>query len=359
MSVRSPVVLIMAGGTGGHIMPGLAVAEVLRARGWTVRWLGNPDKMEGKLVPAAGYSLAALHFAGFRGKGLVAKLQAPFLLLRALTQAWQQFSNIRPNVVLGMGGYVAFPGGVVSALRATPLVLHEQNAIAGMANRWLSRIAQRVLAGFPEAIERAEVVGNPVRQDVAALADPQQRYENRSGPLRMLVLGGSLGATALNELLPKALAKIPLAQRPCVTHQAGAQHLATLLDAYEQAGVSARCVPFIENIAEALSDADLLICRAGAMTVAEVAAAGVAALFIPYPHAVDDHQSANARFLSHDMAAWLIQQKELTPDTLSQWLLERSREELSSVAQRARVHARPQAAQRIADICEELAGASA
>jgi UDP-N-acetylglucosamine--N-acetylmuramyl-(pentapeptide) pyrophosphoryl-undecaprenol N-acetylglucosamine transferase len=249
MSVRSPVVLIMAGGTGGHIMPGLAVADVLRARGWTVRWLGNPDKMEGKLVPAAGYSLAALRFAGFRGKGLVAKLQAPFLLLRALTQAWQQFSTIRPNVVLGMGGYVAFPGGVVSALRATPLVLHEQNAIAGMANRWLSRIAQRVLAGFPEAIERAEVVGNPVRQDVAALADPQQRYETRSGPLRVLVLGGSLGATALNELLPKALAKIPLAQRPCVTHQAGAQHLDTLLDAYAQAGVSARCVPFIENIA--------------------------------------------------------------------------------------------------------------
>jgi UDP-N-acetylglucosamine--N-acetylmuramyl-(pentapeptide) pyrophosphoryl-undecaprenol N-acetylglucosamine transferase len=258
-----------------------------------------------------------------------------------------------------MGGYVAFPGGVVSALRSTPLVLHEQNAIAGMANRWLSRIAQRVLAGFPEALERAEVVGNPVRHDVAALADPQQRYETRSGPLRVLVLGGSLGATALNELLPKALAKIPLAQRPCVTHQAGAQHLDTLLDAYAQVGVGARCVPFIENIAEALSDADLLICRAGAMTVAEVAAAGVAALFIPYPYAVDDHQSANARFLSHDMAAWLIQQKELTPDTLSQWLLARSRQELSGVAQRARAHARPQAAQRIADICEELAGASA
>ena len=359
MSVRPPVVLIMAGGSGGHIMPGLAVADVLRERGWTVRWLGNPDKMEGKLVPAAGYTLAALRFAGFSGKGLVAKLQAPFLLLRAMAQAWTQFSKIRPNVVLGMGGYVAFPGGVVSALRATPLVLHEQNAIAGMANRWLSRIAQRVLVGFPKAIALAEVVGNPVRQDVAALGDPQQRYENRSGPLHVLVLGGSLGATALNELLPKALAKIPLAQRPEVTHQAGAQHLDTLLAAYEQAGVSARCVPFIENIAGALSEADLLICRAGAMTVAEVAAAGVAALFIPYPHAVDDHQSANARFLSHDMAAWLIQQKELTPDTLSQWLLARSRQELCGVAQRARAHARPEAAQRIADICEELAGASA
>jgi len=359
MSARAPVVLIMAGGTGGHIMPGLAVAEVLRTRGWTVRWLGNPDKMEGKLVPAAGYPLAALRFAGFRGKGVLAQLKAPLLLLRALAQAWQQFSNIRPNVVLGMGGYVAFPGGVVSALRATPLVLHEQNAIAGMANRWLARIAQRVLAGFPDALAKAEVVGNPVRQDVAALVEPERRYAHRSGPLRVLVLGGSLGATALNELLPKALAKIPVEQRPDVTHQAGMQHLETLLAAYAQAGVNARCLPFIEDIARALSEADLLICRAGAMTVAEVAAAGVAALFIPYPHAVDDHQSANARFLSHDMSAWLIQQKELTPDTLSQWLLARSRPELSGVAQRARAHARPQAAQRIADVCEELAGVSA
>lgn len=359
MMPRAPVVLIMAGGTGGHIMPGLAVAEVLRARGWTICWLGNPDKMEGKLVPAAGYTLTALRFAGFRDKGLLAKLQAPFLLLRALVQAWQQFSMIRPNVVLGMGGYVAFPGGVVSALRAKPLVLHEQNAIAGMTNRWLARIAQRVLAGFPGALDKAEVVGNPVRQDVAALARPEHRYTQRSGPLRVLVLGGSLGATALNELLPQALAKIAPEQRPEVTHQAGTQHLDALLAAYARAGVGARCVPFIENIAEALSEADLLICRAGAMTVAEVAAAGVAALFVPYPHAVDDHQSANARFLSQDMAAWLIQQKELSPDTLSQWLLARNRQELSDVAQRARAHARPQAAQRIADICEELTGVSA
>ncbi len=359
MTARAPVVLIMAGGTGGHIMPGLAVAEVLRARGWTICWLGNPDKMEGKLVPAAGYSLTALRFAGFRGKGLLAKLKAPFLLLRALLQAWQQFSIIRPNVVLGMGGYVAFPGGVISALRATPLVLHEQNAIAGMANRWLARIAQRVLTGFPGALEKAEVVGNPVRHDVAALAPPEQRYAQRTGSLRLLVLGGSLGATALNALLPQALAKIAPEQRPDVVHQAGTQHLDTLLEAYAQSGVSARCVPFIENIAEALSETDLLICRAGAMTVAEVAVAGVAALFVPYPHAVDDHQSANARFLSHDMAAWLIQQKELTPETLSQWLLARSRSELGAVAQRARTHARPQAAQRIADVCEELAGVAA
>ena len=355
MSAQPRVALIMAGGTGGHIMPGLAVADVLRARGWTVHWLGNPDKMEGKLVPAAGYPLSVLRFAGVRGKGLWSKLQAPFLLLGALAQAWRQFSSIRPHVVLGMGGYVAFPGGVVSALRAKPLVLHEQNAIAGMANRWLARIAQRVLTGFPGALPMAEVVGNPVRSDLAVLAEPQSRYAGRSGPLQVLVLGGSLGATALNALLPQALAKMSAEQRPVITHQAGAQHLATLLAAYSQAGVQAHCVAFIDDIAGALAQADLLICRAGAMTVAEVAAAGVAALFIPYPHAVDDHQSANARFLSNDMAAWLEQQKDLTPVGLSHWLEARTREELSGVAQRARQHARPQAAQRIADICEELA----
>ena len=359
MSNQTRVVLSMAGGTGGHFMPGLAVADGLSARGWTVRWLGNPDKMEGKLVPAGGYTLSALRFAGFRGKGLWAKLQAPFLLLQALMQAWRQFSNIRPNVVLGMGGYVAFPGGVVSAMRAKPLVLHEQNAIAGMANRWLAHIAQRVLTGFPDALPKAEVVGNPVRQDVSSMVEPSQRYANRSGPLKVLVLGGSLGATALNQVLPQALASIPVEQRPEVTHQAGAQHLETLLAAYQQAGVQARCVSFIEDIAAALAQADLLICRAGAMTVAEVAAAGVAALFIPYPHAVDDHQSANARFLSNDSAAWLQQQKDLTPEGLGLWLLARTRDELSGVAQRARQHARPQAAQRIADICEELAEVSA
>ena len=359
MSAQSPVVLIMAGGTGGHIMPGLAVADVLRARGWTVRWLGNPDKMEGKLVPASGYVLAPLYFAGVRGKGLLSKLKSPFLLASALLQAWQQFSVIRPNVVLGMGGYVAFPGGVISKLRAKPLVLHEQNAIAGMANRWLARLAQRVLTGFPGALPGAEVVGNPVRHEVAALAAPQERYAKRSGPLSVLVLGGSLGATALNTLLPQALASIAPEQRPVVTHQAGAQHLNALLEAYAQAGVHAHCVSFIDDIATALERADLLICRAGAMTVAEVAAAGVAALFVPYPHAVDDHQSANARFLSTDHAAWVEQQGDLPADGLGRWLLARTREELSDVAQRARQHAHPDSAKRIADICEELAGVPA
>jgi UDP-N-acetylglucosamine--N-acetylmuramyl-(pentapeptide) pyrophosphoryl-undecaprenol N-acetylglucosamine transferase len=357
MTVNTPTILIMAGGTGGHIMPGLAVADVLRARGWKVCWLGNPDKMEGQIVPARGYTLASLRFAGLRGRGLRAKLVAPFLLVRALWQAWRHFSTIQPHVVLGMGGYVSFPGGVVSALRARPLVLHEQNAMAGMANKTLARISTRVLAGFPGALKGAEVVGNPVRQDVVALADPTQRYAERSGPLRILVVGGSLGATALNNILPSALALMIEAQRPEVLHQSGAQHLDTLRASYQQAGVRADCVAFIDNMAQALGQADLLICRAGAMTVAEVAAAGVAALFVPYPHAVDDHQTANAKFLSSDGSAWLIQQENMCATELALWLSSRTRQECAEVAQRARLHARPLAAQRIANICEELVGA--
>ena len=356
MTTASPTILIMAGGTGGHIMPGLAVADVLHARGWKVRWLGHPEKMEGHIVPARGYELAPLRFAGLRGRGIRAKIVAPFLLLRALWQAWKHFSTIQPSVVLGMGGYVSFPGGVVSALRARPLVLHEQNAVAGLANKVLAKISVRVLSGFPDVLPGAEVVGNPVRQDVVDLPEPIERYSTRTGPLRVLVVGGSLGATALNTIFPEALAQLPESQRPLVLHQSGAQHIETLRATYRQAGVQAECVAFIDNMAEALGQADLLICRAGAMTVAEVAAAGVAALFVPYPHAVDDHQTANARFLSRDGSAWLMQQESLTAKNLSDWLALRERQELASVAQRARAHARPMAAQRIADICEELVG---
>ncbi len=353
---QAPVLLIMAGGTGGHIMPGLAVADVLKSRGWNIQWLGDPDRMEGRIVPARGYPLVKLRFAGVRGKGLLSKFQSPFALLGALKQAWKQIARVQPTVVLGMGGSVAFPGGVVSSLRSIPLVLHEQNAIAGMTNRWLAKLAQRVLAGFPRALPTAEVVGNPVRQEVVALPAPEVRYGQRSGVLRILVVGGSLGATALNTILPRALAKIPEAQRPIVTHQAGAMHIDDLILAYQQQGVQAQCLPFIEEMADALGQADLLICRAGAMTVAEVAAAGVAALFVPFPAAVDDHQTANARFLSDASAAWLQQQRDLTPEWLADWLMARTRDELCIVAMRARTHAQPNCAERIADICEELAG---
>ncbi len=354
MSV-APTILIMAGGTGGHIMPGLAVADVLKARGWNIQWLGNPDKMEGKLVPARGYPLVALRFAGVRGTGLLSKMKSPFLLLKAVCQAWRQIGRVRPNVVLGMGGYVAFPGGVVAALRSKPLVLHEQNAVAGMTNRWLGKIARRKLAGFPDALPGAEVVGNPVRQDVAILPDPSVRFAGRVGPLRLLVVGGSLGAQALNSILPKALALIESSKRPIVVHQAGVQHIDGLIESYKHVEVQAQCLPFIDDMAAELGQADLLICRAGAMTVAEVCAAGVAALFVPFPAAVDDHQTANAKFLSNDSAAWIQQQRDLTPEWLAHWIEARTRDELCAVATRARAHAQPESAQRIAAICEELA----
>ena len=353
---QAPVLLVMAGGTGGHIMPGLAVADVLASRGWSVQWLGNPDKMEGKLVPARGYPLVPLRFAGVRGKGWISKLKSPFLLLGALSQAWKQFSRVRPTVVLGMGGYVAFPGGLVAWLRRRPLVLHEQNAVAGMTNRWLAQFAKKVLAGFPGALPGAEVVGNPVRLDVAQLPEPETRFAGRTGPLRVLVVGGSLGATALNTVLPRALALMPESLRPEVTHQAGAQHIEALQQAYKDAGVEAKCVAFIDEMAQALGQTDLLICRAGAMTVAEVSAAGVAALFVPFPAAVDDHQTANAGFLSRDDAAWIKQQRDLSPEWLAEWLQASTRQELCRVAARARKHAQAQSAERIADICEELAG---
>ena len=265
----------------------------------------------------------------------------PFLLLRAFAQAWGRLSAVKPDVVLGMGGYVAFPGGVIAALRGTPLVVHEQNAVAGTANKWLARMSRRVLSGFPGVLPKGEALGNPVRADLCALPDPAQRYGARAGALRLLVVGGSLGAQALNTTVPQALARMPADRRPTVIHQAGEQHLPALQQAYAQAGVQADCRAFIEDMAGALGDADLLICRAGAMTVSEVAAAGVAALFVPFPHAIDDHQTANARFLSDAQAAWLQPQPALTPEWLADWLAGRTRQELQAVAERARAHARP------------------
>jgi len=348
-------VLIMAGGTGGHIMPGLAVADVLRERGWRVLWLGNPDKMEGRLVPPRGIDLVPLQFQGVRGRGAIALLKLPFLLARACAQAWRRLSQVRPDVVLGMGGYVAFPGGVMAALRGLPLVVHEQNAVAGTANRWLARLARRVLSGFPDVLPRGEALGNPVRGDLCALPEPAARYGQRGGPLRLLVVGGSLGAQALNTTLPRALSLIEPQARPLVTHQAGAQHLQPLREAYAEAGVQADCRDFIDDMAAAMGQADVLVCRAGAMTVAEVAAAGTAALFVPFPHAIDDHQTANARYLSDAQAAWLCPQTQLTPEWLADWLRQRTRPELQAVAERARQYARPQAAAHIADVCEQAA----
>lgn len=357
MSART--ILIMAGGTGGHIMPGLAVAHEMLQRGWQVHWLGHPERMEGRLVPQHDIALEPLRFSGVRGKGIGALLKLPFSLACACVQARRVLRSVKPDVVLGMGGYVAFPGGLMARSSGVPLVVHEQNAVAGTANRLLARMARKVLTGFPGALPGALVVGNPVRQEVLKLAPVQQRYAERQGPLRLLVVGGSLGAQVLNESIPAALALLAQHERPVVVHQAGAQHIESLTERYAQAGVQAECHAFIEDMAKRLGEADLLICRAGAMTVAEVAAAGVAALFIPLPHAIDDHQTANARYLSDCNGAWLRKQSEFSPEWLAGWLRERSRDELARYAEHAQEHAGLNATQQIADACENVAGRAA
>lgn len=352
----SSLVWIMAGGTGGHIMPGLAVADWLREHGCEIQWVGNPDKMEGRLVPPAGYQMIPVKFAGVRGKGLLAKLRAPFGLLVAMARLWRAMSKHKPALVVGMGGYVAMPGGLVAKLRGVPIVLHEQNAIAGKTNLWLARIANVKLEGFPDALPGGNWVGNPVRASLIQLQDPAQRYGARSGPLKVLVVGGSLGAAALNEAIPIAISRIDAHRRPQVTHQSGEQHLQALQLAYQNAGVDARCVAFIDDMASAIGEADLLICRAGAMTVSEVAAAGVAALFVPFPFAVDDHQTANAQHLASHGAAYLRQQRELAVEWLARWLEAQTREVLSGVALKARQLAKPQATETIGATCLSLMG---
>lgn len=352
----SRLVWMMAGGTGGHIMPGLAVADWLREHGCEVRWVGNPDKMEGRLVPPSGYTMIAVRFAGVRGKGLLAKLRAPFGLLASMWSLWRAMSRRKPDLVIGMGGYVAMPGGLVAYLRRVPIALHEQNAIAGKTNLWLAKLAALKLEGFPGALPAGLAVGNPVRAAIAQVPEPLSRYEGRTGRLKVLVIGGSLGAAALNETLPLALSLIEPVNRPEVIHQSGEQHLTTLQNAYAQAKVDAHCVAFIDDMAAAMAQADLVICRAGAMTVSEVAAVGTAALFIPFPFAVDDHQTANAQYLVQHGAAYIRQQKDLAIEWLARWLEAQSRETLAAMAIKARAQAKPMAAQDIGSRCLALIG---
>ena len=294
--------LVMAGGTGGHIFPGLAVAEALRERGWRVHWLGSlgsasHPSMESQLVPPRGFAFESIAFSGVRGKGPAALAFLPLRLLRAFWQSVRVIRRVKPDVVLGFGGYIAFPAGMMAVLLGKPLVLHEQNSVAGMVNKVLAMVADRVFTAFPNALKNAECIGNPLRTAFTAQADPATRFSGRSGPLRLLVVGGSLGASALNSLVPQALALIPAHERPQVSHQSGAKQLDALRANYTAAGVEANLTPFIEDTASAFAEADLIICRAGASTVTEIAAVGAAALFVPFPAAVDDHQTTNARFL--------------------------------------------------------------
>ena len=353
--INAPVIVVMAGGTGGHVFPALAVAHRLNQLGYRVIWIGNRSGMEAALVPKHGFEMAWVSFGGVRGKGLLPKLLLPFNLLVAFAQSLGILLRVKPRAVIGFGGYISFPGGMMAVLLGKPLVLHEQNAIAGLANKVLAKVADSVLTAFPGVLPRATWCGNPVRKEIVALPIPAERYGARSGALRVLVIGGSLGALALNQVLPRALALLPVDERPQVTHQSGAKHIEALRAAYAAAGVSAATFAFIDDMARAYGDADLLICRAGAMTVAEVACAGVAALFVPFPFAVDDHQTANARFLANKQAALLVQQTALTPESLAAQLRGLTREGCLAIANAARTFAKPDATADVAAACIALA----
>lgn len=368
MSQRT--ILVMAAGTGGHVYPGLAIAKELAHQGWRIAWLGTPDGLENKLVAEAGYPLERIQFGGVRGKGILRWAILPVALLRAFWQCWRVMRRVRPDVVLGMGGYVTFPGGMMGVLHGAPLVVHEANAVAGLANRVLTLIADRVLVGFPAAFDKpiknalpkvlpkpkqVEWVGNPVRADITQVPEPVQRYANRAGPLRVLVVGGSLGAQGLNKLVVDALAAMSTAERPQVVHQSGAKLFDELKTHYANAGVDADVLPYLDDMADRYAWCDVLVCRSGAMTVAEVAAAGVAAIFVPLPYAVEDEQTHNADFLAGQQAALIAQQKETTPRQLADLLLSLTRERLLAMAQAARALGKPDATPRCASICMGLA----
>jgi UDP-N-acetylglucosamine--N-acetylmuramyl-(pentapeptide) pyrophosphoryl-undecaprenol N-acetylglucosamine transferase len=344
----------MAGGTGGHIFPGLAVAEALRERGWRVHWLGAPNSMESRLVPPRGFVLETIDFGGVRGKGIATLLLLPLRLQRAFWQALQVVRRVQPDVLVGLGGYITFPGGMMGTLLGKPMVLHEQNSVAGMANKILSGIADRVFTAFPNVMKKAQWVGNPLRTAFLNQPAPEQRFVERRGPLRLLVVGGSQGAKALNDTVPLALALLPEDERPIVLHQSGEKQIEALRANYEAAGVQAELTPFIDDTAQAFADADLIVCRAGASTVTEIAAVGAAALFVPFPSAVDDHQTSNARFLVDAGAAWLVPQPEFTPEALARTLRTVQREQLQEMAVKAKQMQKTDAVAAMVAACEQL-----
>jgi UDP-N-acetylglucosamine--N-acetylmuramyl-(pentapeptide) pyrophosphoryl-undecaprenol N-acetylglucosamine transferase len=350
-------ILIMAGGTGGHIFPGLAVAEQMRAAGWDVVWMGARGGMEERLVPRHGHRTAWIRAKAARGKGVLQKLLLPANLLYSFWESARTIRRLKPDVVLGLGGYVAFPGGMMASLLNRPLALHEQNAIAGLANRVLAQVSDKVMVAFPDALKGAEWTGNPIRSEIAAIAPPEVRFQGRAGPLRILIVGGSLGAQALNEALPKAVSF--LEEKPRVVHQSGEKHLEALQKHYREAGVQGELVAFIDDMAKRYAEADLVICRAGAVTIAELSAGGMASILVPFPHAVDDHQTANAKFLSDRGAAILIQQRDLSPEKLAALIRSLDRPRLLDMARKARALGKPEAARLVAQRCMELAEMSA
>ena len=360
---RSPGFVVMAGGTGGHIFPALAVADVLRSKGHAVTWIGTRHGLEARLVPAAGYPMEWIDVGGMRGKGLGAWLKSPFVLSRALTQSLSIFRRLKPAAALGMGGFASGPGGIAARLAGCPLVLHEQNAVPGLTNRVLSRLTKNVLEGFPGAFgpgRHAEHVGNPVRGSIAALLAPEQRFAKRKGQPHLLVIGGSQGAHSLNENLPAAIAELSKRRRPEILHQTGPKDLEKVTARYAELGVQARVTAFIDDMAAAYAWADLAVCRSGALTIAELAAAGLGAVLVPFAAAVDDHQTRNAAFLVDEDAARLVPQKEATPAALATQLEELlgDRTMLLEMAKHARAVARTDAAERVATRCLAAGGLS-
>ena len=358
-------VLIMAGGTGGHVFPALAVAAELSARGVAVSWLGTQRGLESRVVPAAGYPLETMRVSGIRGKGVMKMIAAPFMLMIALVQALFIQLRLRPRAVLGMGGFAAGPGGVVAWLLRRPLLIHEQNSVAGMTNRWLAPLARVVMEAFPgslPACRHAVHTGNPVRAGITRLPDPSERFAGRSGALRVLVVGGSLGARALNEVLPAAVAQLAADQSVQIRHQTGSADLESVRAAYAaldvNAGIDATADAFIEDMAAAYSWADVVVCRSGALTIAELAVVGVASILVPFPHATDDHQTGNARFLADAGAAILMPQDTMSAEKLAGLLedFSRQRDMLLEMACRARELAMPDAARRVAEHCLRAAG---
>ncbi len=355
-------ILITAGGTGGHVYPGLAVARALMAQNIPVVWMGTRKGLEARVIPEAGIEMAWLDVNGVRGKGWKTLLMAPINLVKALMQSIGIMRTYQPAAVLGMGGFVAGPGGFVAALMGKPVVIHEQNAVAGLTNKLLSRVSRRILEGFPgtfPASQKVMATGNPVRVDIASLPNPLERLADRDDePVHVLVIGGSLGAQALNQMVPQALAQLIPDKRPMVRHQAGVKHLEDARQHYANTGVEAEVMSFIEDMAEAYAWADLVICRSGALTVAELAAAGVAAILVPFPYAVDDHQTANGNYLAENGAALLIQQSDLTPEKLASLLddLLGNREKLRQMSVAARQLAKPYATAQVAAICAAYAG---
>lgn len=349
--MSSQLFMLMAGGTGGHIFPALAVAQALQERGHRVLWLGSEGAMETRLVPQHGIRLETIAIKGVRGNGIKRKLLLPFTLLKTIKAAWHIIKRNQVDAVIGFGGFVTVPGGVAAKLAGIPVIIHEQNAVAGLANKLLSRWARRVLFAFPRVFPDADgLVGNPVRADIAALPVPDERFKDRSGSLHVLVVGGSLGADALNNVVPEAVALLPPAHRPHIIHQSGRNKLAPLQRHYAQLNLVAECVEFIDDMVSAYRDADVVVCRAGALTIAELTAAGVGAFLVPYPYAVDDHQTANARFLVQEEAAVLLVQSHLDASSLAAKLMSLSRGECLRMANHARALAMPNSAAEVAEI---------